>query len=134
MEEFSLLIFKAVSSGSGSVKSNKQPDFSRYQPFISLSNLKKDKWIIPKDTPIVIGRSLEQCNIIINGFPNISRVHCVMWFDTKESAFCIKDYSSNGTFLETGKRLERETTHKLAPSQSFYLSSRDCLLTVGLEQ
>lgn len=45
-----------------------------------------DKWLIPKNMPMSIGRAAEQCNIVIDS-PNVSRVHCTIQYDDKRRVF-----------------------------------------------
>ena len=81
---------------------------------------------------IIIGRSAEHSNIIIND-PNISRTHCTVRFDKKVGCFFIKDTSSNGTFSASGQRYASGTYSAVATDDKFYLSSVDFMIRVGLE-
>ena len=91
-----------------------------------------NKWAIPVNMDIVIGRSAEQSNIILND-PNISRAHCVIRFDRKAGCFYLIDTSSNGTFSEAGQRFSGGARITLAPESRFYLSSEDFMIMAGLE-
>ena len=108
-------------------------DVSR-NPYIIIKSgsSKGNKWVLPNDMDVVIGRSEKNCGIAISD-NNISRRHCIIRFDSQKSCFFIKDISTNGTFSETGQRLSSGVFHALAPSSSFYLSSSDNMIMVGLE-
>ena len=93
---------------------------------------KGNKWAIPSSMDIVIGRSAEQCNIILND-PNISRTHCTVRFDRKSGCFYIKDTSSNGTFSGAGQRYAAGSFNAVVPESQFYLSSLDFMIRAGLE-
>jgi serine/threonine protein kinase len=91
-----------------------------------------NKWIVPKNIEMLIGRSLERCNIVINSV-NVSRVHCTLRYDDKAQCFYLKDLSTNGTFLGDGKRLVKNEPYTLKLGGTFYLLSTEYLLKVGVE-
>ncbi|MFI3212872.1 MAG: FHA domain-containing serine/threonine-protein kinase [Eubacteriales bacterium] len=101
-------------------------------PYVQLirTDRQGDRWILPKNLPMIIGRSAEKCNIILEN-QNISRVHCELRYYEKESKFYIKDLSTNGTFIEEG-RLPQGREYPLEPGKKFYILSRECTLEVGL--
>ncbi len=71
---------------------------------------------------LVIGRDANVAQLI---YPSkreeISRKHCSVYFDERESKFVIEDYSSNGTFLSSNQRLPAGVPKYLEPGDSFYL-------------
>lgn len=102
-------------------------------PFVVFqTKTENNKWIVPKNIEMLIGRSLEHCNIVINSI-NVSRVHCTIRYDEKERCFYLKDLSTNGTYLGNGKRIEKNELPKLQPGDAFYLLSKEYLLLVGVE-
>ncbi|MDL2217618.1 FHA domain-containing serine/threonine-protein kinase [Christensenellaceae bacterium OttesenSCG-928-M15] len=103
----------------------------RGTPYLQMVNNASDKWILPKNMQMTIGRSSEKCNIVIDD-PNISRVHCSVIYNEKSSCFYITDFSSNGTFVEGG-RLEQGKIYALNEGDTFYLLSRNFTMKVGLE-
>lgn len=105
----------------------------RGSPFVQsvLQGVPKDKWAIPKNINISIGRAAEQCNIILD-LPNVSRVHCSLRYDDKAGVFYLTDQSTNGTLVEGG-RLARGQVHALQAGEIFYITSRENGMKVGLE-
>jgi serine/threonine protein kinase len=91
-----------------------------------------NKWAIPKNMDIVIGRSSEFCNIVIDDL-NISRKHCVIRYDAQKGRFLIMDMSSNGTFDASGSRYNQGGWTTLSPEGKFYLSTLDFTMRAGLE-
>lgn len=89
-----------------------------------------DRWILPKNIPLMIGRSIEKCNVVLEN-RNISRIHCELHYDEKATIFYLIDHSSNGTFIN-GMRIETEKIYKLTPGQQFCILPNECLLEVGL--
>ncbi len=90
-----------------------------------------DKWIIPKNIPMAIGRSSERCNIVLDE-PNVSRVHCTVQYDDKTNVFYLIDLSSNGTFADSG-RLEQNKAYSLNPNENFYILNHQITMRVGVE-
>ncbi|MDR2355006.1 MAG: protein kinase [Clostridiales Family XIII bacterium] len=93
---------------------------------------KGNKWAIPKNMDILIGRSSELCNIVIDDL-NISRKHCRIRYDAQRNLFYIMDMSSNGTFDASGNRYDRDGWTPLSPEGFFYLSTADFTIRTGLE-
>lgn len=55
---------------------------------------------------ITIGRDAAQCNIVISeNAGKVSRKHCTVRYDYSENMYIVTDFSSNGTFLDNGKKL-----------------------------
>ena len=102
-------------------------------PFVQLtSGDSADKWIVPKNMDMVVGRSPESCNIVLSA-PNISRAHCVIKYDEKDQCFYLRDLSTNGTFLSNGQRLDKSELYALQPGEIFYVLSTEFALKVGVE-
>ena len=90
-----------------------------------------DKWLIPKNMRMTIGRAAEQCNIVIDE-PNVSRVHCTIQYDDKKGVFYLTDQSTNGTLVGEEK-IGKGQTKILSPGETFYITTRANALKVGLE-
>ncbi len=73
------------------------------------------------DKKIILGRNPEYCNIVFpNGLPGISRVHCEISLEINNTVIKLKDLgSSQGTFLEGGRRLEAQQEVVLSAGQAF---------------
>ncbi len=91
-----------------------------------------DKWIIPKNMQMAIGRASERCHIVIDE-PNISRLHCTVMFDDTLGCFYLVDQSSNGTLLPSGERCERGRMYTLAPGDTFFVLTQACPVRLGVE-
>lgn len=56
--------------------------------------------------PIVIGRDPSQCDVVISqNSEKVSRKHCTVGYDYKNNMYIITDHSSNGTYLDDGRKL-----------------------------
>ena len=95
-------------------------------------SFKGNKWTISSSGEIVIGRSAQHSNIVMDD-PRISRRHCVIRFDSRKGCFYIKDTSSNGTFRQNGERYDAGSYSVLMPESKFYLTSADFMILAGLE-
>lgn len=91
----------------------------------------QDKWLIPKNMRMTIGRAAEQCNIVIDE-SNVSRVHCTIQYDDKKRVFYLTDQSTNGTMVD-GERIARGQPRALAPGESFCITTQENMFKVGLE-
>ena len=65
-------------------------------------------------TPVVIGRDYHSCNVILQD-NQISRQHCSIVYDVFRKTYIVRDFSSNGTFLEDGSRLKPNQINELPP-------------------
>lgn len=90
-----------------------------------------DKWIIPKNLRMVIGRSAEQCNIIIDE-PDVSRVHCTIEYNDRKGVFYLTDLSTNGT-LTGEQRMQRGQSIALQPGDTFFITTCANMLKLGIE-
>ncbi len=79
-----------------------------------------------------IGRSAQSCKYVVAGDTNISRIHCYLRIDGKNVYLC--DTSSNGTFFENGRRLEKNKEYKIEAETRFYLATRNHMLIFGVEE
>jgi len=79
--------------------------------------------------PIIIGRDPNACNLIISGNSGgISRRHCIVRFDGDGTNILLEDAGSkNGTFLNSGRRLEPGMPYPLQAGDRFYLSQPDIM-------
>lgn len=84
---------------------------------------------VPYDRELKIGRSKE-CDFIVGGDSNISRVHCTLRFDPSRRAFALTDNSSNGTFFENHTRLKRGVPYTVQTGCAFYLVTPNHRLTI----
>lgn len=85
------------------------------------------------NTTIIIGRSIQASNLVVDDGEEISRTHCYLRYDDVNGQFVIIDKSANGTYFDTGERLPKDTEKRLMPGARFYLATRSNMLTVVLE-
>ena len=103
------------------------------RPFLLLEKSGElcDKWEIPEDRVMKIGRSSEQCNIVLDE-PNISRVHCTIRYDAITNRFYLIDLSSNGTYRGE-ERLQQGCQYILQPGDKFFLIRNKISMKAGVE-
>lgn len=74
---------------------------------------------------IFFGRAANECNIVFDQYSSdVSRRHCAVRFDKISGNYVVTDYSSNGTFLEDGTRLEKGQNKMLPRGTVFYLGNK----------
>jgi hypothetical protein len=112
---------------------SEDPAKLRGNPYIQ--SIKKgrpaDKWLIPKNMPMRIGRAAEQCNIVLD-LPRVSRVHCTVQYDGKRRTFFLTDLSTNGTLVGE-ERIPKGQPRALAPGDCFTITDQQTMFKVGLE-
>lgn len=62
---------------------------------------------------VTIGRDASCCNLVLSG-GKISRKHCEIRYETERGNYRVVDFSTNGTFVKGGSRLEKERSTELA--------------------
>jgi len=93
--------------------------------------MKGAKWVMPENTDLRIGRAKDQCNIILND-KGVSRVHCVIRFESGKGVFVLTDKSSNGTYLKNG-RMKHNVPQILMPGDIFVMPGGNSEMEVGVE-
>lgn len=87
--------------------------------------------------PLVIGRDPRMAQLVITqgaDWEEVSGRHCTITYDQGRQQFFIEDHwSSNGTFMESGKKIEPGKPVLLNNGQRFYLSSKGNMFEVVLE-
>lgn len=72
---------------------------------------------------LIIGRDPKVAQIV---FPqsneSISRKHCAIRFDQSSSKFIIEDFSTNGTFIATNQKMEKNKQYYLNAGDRFYVA------------
>ena len=65
---------------------------------------------------------------------DIGRRHCTVRWDKATAVFLLEDcWTTNGTFLDNGERIEAAMPRRLKPGERFYLANRHCQFEVALE-
>jgi pSer/pThr/pTyr-binding forkhead associated (FHA) protein len=83
------------------------------------------------DQPIVIGRDPRVSQLVMSDTPAVSGRHCSIRFDSARHAVMLEDlWSTNGTFLESGKRVPGGEPTAIRSAEQFYLADPDVLFEV----
>lgn len=90
----------------------------------------QNKALVPADIDFNIGRSSKSCGYVVAKDTNISRVHCVLRFDSASGLFLLTDRSTNGVYLEDDSRIVKGVPYTLYPDTVFYVSDPEYKLTV----
>lgn len=61
----------------------------------------------PEQNKIIVGANPSKCQIVINGAPHVSNIHCSIRYRSQTNTYIVKDHSSNGTFVN-GARLPKD--------------------------
>lgn len=73
---------------------------------------------------LIFGRSPQEANIVFDQLAaDVSRKHCSVRFDGRANQYVVTDYSSNGTYLENGSRLEHGQPKQLSRGTVIYIGS-----------
>lgn len=92
-----------------------------------------NRWYLPPDVEIMLGRSQTMSNIVLSEYAQISNRHCTVTYSLEHKGFLVKDLSTNGTFVN-GKRLEKECYYLIDPGSQLALSWDTCILEIGVEK
>lgn len=66
---------------------------------------------------VIIGRDPSVSNIVIDGkYTTVSKRHCGIRFDSFSGLYTVTDYSSNGTYINGGTKLQPHTPLQLQPN------------------
>ena len=78
---------------------------------------------------VVIGKDPSLCSVVIDRrYTKISRVQCTISYDYALEQFVVTDHSTNGTFMENGKRLTPEQPIALPSNALLSLSRTDTII------
>lgn len=83
---------------------------------------------------LTLGRDPRLADLVFpESADEVSKRHATLRFDAEARQFVLEDcYSTNGTYLDNGERLEGNKPRRLSPGSRFYLGVRDHLLEVKL--
>ncbi len=82
---------------------------------------------------LVIGRDSAHAQLVYSpDYETISRKHCAIRFDRHTGQFILEDFSTAGTFLSSGEKLDPGSPRRIAPGSQFYLSDVGELFSVEL--
>ena len=78
------------------------------------------------DDGFTIGRDAAQCNIVImQNNSKVSRKHCTVAYDDVKDEYIVVDYSSNGTFLSNGTKLDAGVPTTLPSGTTLVIGDKD---------
>ncbi|MCM1171272.1 MAG: FHA domain-containing protein [Clostridium sp.] len=79
---------------------------------------------------ILIGRSPSACQLVINS-DRISRKHCKVEYNTATGKYLVTDFSSNGTYILGGKRLDENVPIELEKGTIIQLGKKGDTFRLG---
>lgn len=94
-----------------------------------LNGIETQSVIMSDGVPVKVGR-LESCDIICQGDPRISRIHCLLTYNAANNSVTVEDTSSNGTLLPNGFWLRRGETCALRATSEIRLASSESIIRV----
>lgn len=101
---------------------NKAEGVTEPEPYLRLKmGDELHQWKVEENRDIRIGRSEEECEICVDG-EDISRLHCMVHYDSRKKMFLVKDQSANGTFTARGL-IGRGRVAEVTPGERIYLVS-----------
>ena len=89
------------------------------------------KCTFPFDVMVKLGRSESYSQLVIRGYPEISKLHCYIQYDTQSGKYLVKDVSTNGTFLG-GQPLAKNLVYAV-PEDSVLKLAGVCQVELGVK-
>ncbi len=86
-----------------------------------------------EDGEWVIGRESKVANLVLpEAQQAVSKRHCIVHYDAATRKTFLEDtWSTNGTFLQAGTKIEPGRPYELRPGDRFYLGDTSCMFEVG---
>jgi hypothetical protein len=118
------------------IQGHASPVFVASRPYLKgISGYYSGASIQLEEQPWVLGRDRDASNLV---FPpdsgSISKRHCTIHYDSATGKVFLEDaWSSNGTFLASGVKLEPGRPYELRPGDKFYLADKNCLFEITAE-
>ena len=82
---------------------------------------------MPEGQRIIIGRDPAVANVVLSqGYRHLSRAHCSLRYDGASRRYFLTDLSSNGVFMDDGRRLPANTEVKLVSGSTLKLGDDSC--------
>lgn len=79
---------------------------------------------------VVIGRAADSCHIILEN-DGVSKKHCVIQYDGTTGNYVVTDYSTNGTYLGNGSRLQKTEPTVLTPGAVLWIGNKENTFQLG---
>lgn len=91
--------------------------------------------VVPVGSQVLIGRDASSCQLVYPmDMTSISRRHVRITYDLRSGRFEVTDMSTNGTFSDGGKRLEKNSPVTMEAGAEFYLSDKEEMFRLDLEE
>ncbi len=105
------------------------------RPFVRVvsGSINLGQWTIPADREMSVGRDFNSCDLVVYG-NSISRKHCTVTYSSQSNCFLLTDYSSNGTYLSDGTRMQPGAVYALDAGSVVLLASQDYIMEVGVKE
>ena len=82
---------------------------------------------VPEGQRIIIGRDPAVANVVLSQrYTHLSRAHCSLRYDGASRRYFLTDLSSNGVFMDDGRRLPANTEVKLVSGSTLKLGDDSC--------
>lgn len=88
---------------------------------------KKEQWILPNDTFVILGRDTQMSNIVVSNSPQISKQHMALQYNYNKNCFEIIDVSTNGVYIQ-GVRLKKDTPYEVSAGTEIILGNNVCTI------
>jgi len=92
------------------------------------------------DFPLAMGRDPETCDLVLEGYPRVSRNHCTVIYDPGIDHFYITDTSMNGTYLLLkGRRslklypIKKGKKSLLVTDSILFLGDENCIVHLSVQ-
>lgn len=131
LEDLQLLKKEADISQISTISASKENTVR--QPYLDVIHQtgKTQRYILPANEAVMVGRSPFQASIVLDGDAYISKRQFEVFFDSIDNAFYIQDHSSNGTFMN-GTRLEKEKIYVWRENQLCTVGNQVLYLRIGI--
>lgn len=113
----------------GEQESREKPSLIPYVAWLE-NNQEKRIWYLAADTVYRVGRSENCSEIVITGFREISKLHCMLQYDSAENRYLVMDVSTNGT-RQQGRWLKKDKVYAVAKGTRIFLAGI-CELEIGV--
>lgn len=91
------------------------------------TNVGQRVWFKPGET-VSVGR-LAACNALVPSTDMIiSKRHCLITYNAQKQRFIVTDVSTNGTYMQNGKRLRYNQPEQIVPGSILYLAREHIII------
>jgi hypothetical protein len=101
-----------------------------YVPHIQILSGRYDGASVEIDGGIVIGRDPSACQLILEG-DEVSRKHCIIAYSFNTNRYVVTDYSTNGTYIHDGKRLEENVPTELERGTILHIGKKGDMIRLS---